>query len=164
LIHGINGFLETDFFEVFRPVFADRADEVFGEILAFIEVAADLATPADLLFLNDRFRFDVRKIIGIGEGRLLAKVLRFGHFANEEGMGPAIDALKDSARDETIRGGFDVVKAIGGPSEFVFEARHLVAITSRSKAETLDRAEGSLFGENRDIEDSGLRDEIVRVV
>jgi hypothetical protein len=45
-------------------MFTKRADEVFGKIGPFVDVAANLANPPDFLFLGGRrFRFDVVEVI-----------------------------------------------------------------------------------------------------
>ena len=73
-------------------MFAQRADDIVGERVAFVYPAANFADKAFFAF-GLRFGFDVGLIIRIGHRFDLAKGASFGDFADEHAMRVEIDIL-----------------------------------------------------------------------
>ena len=101
----VNDLLD-DLLEVVFAVFADRADVIFWQLLAFIFVAADDTTPDGFalggLAYRLGFRHDMRLIVIVGGRRHIGKHFHLGDRADEEHVGSEIDNLLHADGDVGI--------------------------------------------------------------
>ena len=100
-------------------MFAEGADEVGGEFVAYVFVAADLAAVdmfacwgrSGLLWLG----FDVLLIVVIGGGGDVRQNIHIRDGGDKEGMGAQVDFLGDVAGDIGIGAGGDDGDTVGAP-------------------------------------------------
>ena len=81
----------SDSFKVLGAMLTQRADKVRGQLLPFIDIAANLAHPS--LFLGQLglgLRFDMGKVVRVGHRGHLGQNPRLGHIGHKQGMGSPI--------------------------------------------------------------------------
>ena len=142
---------------------AERADEVRGKLLAFVNVTADRADPAFLFFfLGLRLRFDVREIVRVGRGGSLIKDITVCHVRDKERVGADIDRFVNVAGNEAVAAIRDVDDPVLRAAEF--NSGHFVGVASALEAEMLEGAELRGFAEDRDIEFPCFKDHVVGII
>ena len=99
-------------------MFAQRADDVFREFVAFVDVAADFADKAFLSF-GLRFWFDVVLVVGVGHGLLVAHDTGFGDTANEHAMGSEVNILLYLEGHECVDVFVQEYKSVAGTVDFL---------------------------------------------
>ncbi len=149
--------VDGDLLEVDGGVFADGADEIVGEVLAVIDVAADFAAPDSASFTLGRSRFRLRLyvllVIGVGGRWNVVELLAFRHFPDEHEVRSEVDGLCDLCAYEGVgaccdgQGTVCYAFAVGE----VFE---LVSVSTRLEPEMFDEIEGGLLAEYGGSEDS----------
>ena len=115
-------FCLLNFFKIRSRVFAGGADEVGGEFVTFIFVAANLAAPDGFATRAGggclRFRFDVLMVVGIGCGGRIIQHIHIGDSGDKEAVGAQVDFLRDPAGDIGVGAFVDnhgtVGSALGG--------------------------------------------------
>ncbi len=142
--------------EYICALFAERADEICGELGPLVEVSAHRADPAlGLGHLRLLLGLNVGVVVGVGRGGLVRQSLGLGDIGYIEHLGTAVAAVNDFA-------GINGVCIFGEIADAVFRAQiflkpfKLIHISSALEAEVLKGIVGGRFGENRDIEGSGL--------
>ena len=99
---------------------AKRADKVFGQVFALVDIAADLAYPAFDAF-RLRLRLDVLLIIVIRHRRAVVHDAGFGHGADEKTVSTEIDIAFHFERHERVY-------ILGQVHEPVIRAEHVYAV------------------------------------
>ena len=136
---------------------AQGAEIVFGNLIAFVDIAADGADP--LLFDGGSalgLGLDVALIITVGAGEFGREDFCIDDLSNEEDVAAQVQVLGDLAGEESIGSGGQIVQA-------VFAARHMVKslelihIPAGLHAEALEQREGRGGGQGGDIELSGAQ-------
>ena len=153
-----------NFLEVAGGVLADRADEVGGQFLALVLIAADDAAPDGLALGSHAhrlgFRFDMFLIIGVGGRRHVRQRFHLHHLADEDGVGAHVHDLHHVGGDEGVGAPCDCQRAVGGPTA-VGKIRELVHLASRLEPEVLEQSEVGLFADDGGRKVPGLLDHIV---
>jgi len=100
-------------------VFAEWADEVGGEFIAFVFIAANLAAPDGFAALAGgrslRLRFDMLMVVAIGGGGGAAEYIHIRDTGDEEAVGAQVDFLSDPAGDIGVGAFVDNHGAVGSP-------------------------------------------------
>ena len=100
--------------EVLGPVLAERADISLWKLFALVNISADLADPAVLLFKCLGLRLDVFEVVRIGNRILLRDHPRLGHLSDKERVRSAVELLDHSSRNDRgrmLRKLYDAVRA-----------------------------------------------------
>ena len=84
--------LSFDRLKIHSAMLAQRADDILGELVALVDVAANLADKAFLAF-GLGLRLDVLLIVVVGHGLPVADDAGFGHAADEHAVGTQIHIL-----------------------------------------------------------------------
>ena len=157
-------------FEVAGGVLAPGADEVGGEGVAFVDVAADVANPALLAFLCRRdacapsgFRLDVLLVIVIGDAGAVGEDLGLHHAGDEQGVGAQVDALGDNATNHAVDEFGQVEQAVVG-AQLLLAFGEFVDIPAALETEVLERLHGGLLAERTEIELQRPQHHVVREV
>ena len=133
-------------------MFAPWADEIVGDLVAFIHIAASLAYPAGGSGGaggggHSGLGLDMLVVVGIGERRVVAQHHSLANLGNKESVGAQVDSLVHLATDIGIGVVGDVEEAIGG-THFHFALLKLVDIASTLEAKMLYHLHGGVFGEH----------------
>ena len=102
-------FLSSDFaktsqrHEVRGGVLAGRADEVWRERFALVDVAADCADEALFLFLRGGLWLDVLLVEAVGDGRNIRENFAVGNVRDEERVSSEVNGGDDARTDECVR-------------------------------------------------------------
>lgn len=133
-------------FKVLCPVLAQRADEIRRERFAFVNIAADFAHKALLLFGSRlRLGLDVGEIVSVRYGRLCRKHMRLGYVRNEQRVRAAIHRGDHLAGDHGVR-------MLGKVCNAVFRARlaagKLIRRAPALKTVLFEQAERCAFREH----------------
>ena len=80
---------------------AQRADEVLGQGVAFVDISADFAHIA-FFALGLGLRLDVLLIVGVGSGLLVRYDTCLGDFADEHSVGVKVHVLLHLERKEGV--------------------------------------------------------------
>ena len=100
-------------------MFAERADEVGREFVAFVFIAANLAAPDGFAALAGgrslRLRFDMLMVVAIGGGGGAAEHIHIRDTGDEEAVGAQVDFLSDPAGDIGVGAFVDNHGAVGSP-------------------------------------------------
>ncbi len=150
-------------FEIFCAMLAQRADEIRGKNLAFVNISADLADPTLLLIERGGLWLDVVEIVGIGHRRHIAQNLSFGHIGDENGVRAVIIALNDLCGDEGIRGFGDVIQSVFAALDRI-EVAELIDIPAALESKVLEEREGGIRRQDGYVEFSAVQDEIMRII
>ena len=147
--------------EVLRAVLAEGADEVLGELVALVDVTADLADVA-LLAVRFGLGLNVCVVIDVGHGLLIREDSRLAYRADEHSVCVKVNVLLDLERHK----GIDIS---GKHNETVIRAqgsaiRELINVSSADKSERLEYAEGSLNRQTVDVHLAAHLDNVVRIV
>lgn len=157
--------------EVAGGVFAPWADEVGGELVAFINVAADFAYPflpivgwLDIRIIGcPEIGFDVLLVVGVGDAGAVAKHTGFEGHGDEHGVGAEVDALGDHAADDAVDVLWQIEQAVVG-TQLLLAVGELVDVTSALEAEMLERLHGGFLRERAEVEFQCLDYHVVRQV
>ena len=140
---------------------AEGADEILGERIAFIDVAADLAD-VSLFALGFGLRLHVVLIIGVGHGLLVGKHSRFRYGADEHTVRVEIDVLFNLEGHERVDiSGEEYETVVGTERRAILE---LIGVSAADEAERFKYLEGRFRGQAVDVHDPGLLDYVVRIV
>ena len=147
--------------EVGSAVLAERADEVVGQDLALVDVAADLADPA-LLEVGLGLGLDVGLVVVVGHGLLGGQDPGLGNGADEHAVSVQVHVLLHLEAHK----GVDVLvqedDAVVGAE--VFALGELVHVPAGLEAKVLEGGEGDLHGQAVDVHHAGLLRQLVGVV
>ena len=152
-------------------MFAPWADEVGGEFVAFVDVAADLADPflpivgwLDIWIIGcPEIGFDVLLVVGVGDAGAVAQHLGLHGHGDEHGVGAEVDALGDHAADDAVDELWQIEQAILC-AELCLAIGELVNRPAALEAEMLERLHGGLLGEGTQIELQRLENHVMRQV
>ena len=147
--------------EVYGTVFAQWADDVFREFVAFINVAADFADKAFLSF-GLWFWFDIVLVVGVGHGLLVAHDAGFGDAADEHAVGSEVNVLLYFERHECVDIFIQEYKPVAGTVDFL--TGKFICASARLETESFKNRERCFYGQTVDIQDTSLLDHMVRVV
>lgn len=137
------------------------ADIVWGQLLALIDKATDLADPALLLCqLRRGLGLDMVEVVGIGHRRRPVQDFGLGHIGNEQGMGTPILGTDHGAGDVGVGKGSQIHCTVFRPFG-EGPAVKLVGIPSGLEAEMLEQLEGHILRQDTDAEYAVLQEHIV---
>ena len=145
---------------------APGADEVGGEFVAFIDVAADFADPFLLAACGGSgggLGLDVLLVVGVGDARAVAQHTGLHRHGDEHGVSAEVDALGDHAADDAIDEFRQVAQAILG-AELCLTFGKLVDCLAALEAEVLEGLHGSFLAERAEVELQRAEYHIVRKV
>ena len=135
---------------------APGADEVGGELVAFVDVAADFADPF-LLAASRRlggscgFGLNMLLVVGIGDAGAVAEHSGLHRHGDEHRVGAEVDTLGDDARNH----GVDIlgqVKQTVLRAELCLALGELVDRLAALEAEVLERFHRGLFAQRAEVE------------
>lgn len=152
--------------EVAGGVFAPWADEVGGELVAFVDVSTDFAYPfllAALSLCGCGFWLDVLLVVGVCDAGAVAKHTGFYGHGDEHGVGAEVDALGDHAADDAVDVLWQIEQAVVG-TQLLHAVGELVDVTSALEAEMLERLHGGFLRERAEVEFQCLDYHVVRQV
>ena len=145
---------------------APGADEVGGEFVAFVDVAADLADPLLLAGgggSGGGLGLDVLLVVGVGDAGTVGEYFGFHHAGDEHGVGAEVDALGDDAADDAV----DVLGQVEQPvlrAQLRLALGELVDLPSALEAEVLEGLHGGFLGERTEIKLQRFQHHVVREV
>ncbi len=130
---------------------AEGADEVGGELLALVLVAADGAAPNSLalggLLHRLRLRLDVLHVVAIRGGRRLVEHFRFGDGPDEEDVRTEIDDLLHLDGDVGVGAAGDGHRAVRDTAA-ILEVGELIDFATALEAEVLEELEVGRLAED----------------
>lgn len=153
-------------FEVAGGVLAPGADEVGGELVAFIDVAADLADPLLLATLggcSGGLGLDVLLVVGVGDAGAVAQHAGLHRHGDEHGVGAEVDALGDNTTNHAVDE-LGQVKQTVLCAEFCLAFGEFVHVAPALEAEVLERLHGGLLAEGAEVELQRAEYHVVRQV
>ena len=145
---------------------APGADEVGGEGVAFVDVAADFANPLLLAGgggSGGGLGLDVLLVVGVGDAGTVGEYLGFHHTGDEHRVGAKVDALGDDAT-------YHAVDELGQVAQTILRAElcltfgELVDRLSALEAEVLEGLHGGFLAERAEIELQRAEYHVVRQV
>ena len=145
---------------------APRADEVGGEFVAFVDVAADLADPFLLAACGGSgggLGLDVLLIVGVGDAGAIAQHTGLHRHGDEHGVGAEVNALGDDAADDAVDELGQVAQSVVR-AEFCLTFGELVDCLAALEAEMLEGLHGGLLAQRTEIELQRAEYHVVRQV
>ena len=150
-------------FKVRRAVFAERANEVFGERIALVNIATDLADIALLFGFGGGL--DVLEIIVISCRRSIGKRLCFGDGTDEKRVRIAVHRLFYRDGNISVRVGRHIENAVFRAAFIeVFGGREFFLRMSALHTEMLEDREGCFFRQDGNGGKPRFLDHVVRFV
>ena len=143
--------------EVAGGVLAPGADEVGGEFVALVDVAAYLADPFLLAACSGSgggLGLDVLLVVGVGDAGAVAEYTGFHRHGDEHGVGAEVDALGDDTADDAVDELGQVAQAVVG-TELCLAFGELVDRLAALEAEVLEGLHGGFFAQRAEIELQG---------
>ena len=147
-------------------MFAPGTDEVGGEFVAFIDVAAYLADPFLLAACSGSgggLGLDVLLVVGVGDAGAVAEHAGLHRHGDEHGVGAEVDALGDHTTD-------DRVDVLGQIAQAVVRAELCLALgefvdrLAALEAEVLEGLHGGLLAQRAEVELQRPQHHVVREV
>ena len=153
-------------FEVFCAVLAERADEIFRQRVAFVDVSADFADPAGFLFFDLWLwlRFDVFEVVCVGYGRILVEDCTFRDFSHKESVSAVVVGFDNLCGKESVGAFSYISKAVGTACVISFVTVELVHIPAALETKALENVEGCFLGKDGHVEEACGHNHIVSVV
>ncbi len=145
---------------------APGADEVGGEFVAFVDVAADLADPFLLAACGGSgggLGLDVLLVVGVGDAGAVAEHSGLHRHGDEHGVGAEVDALGDDTANDAVDELGQIAQAILR-AELCLTFGELVDCLAALEAEMLERLHGGLLAERAEIELQRTQYHVVRQV
>lgn len=145
---------------------APGADVVGGELVAFVDVAADLADPFFLSTLGLRcfgFGFDMLLVVSVGDAGTVGEHLGFHHTGDEQGVGAEVDALGDNTTNHAVDE-LGQVKQTVLCAEFCLAFNELVDRLAALEAEVLEGLHGGFLAQRAEVELQRAEYHVVRQV
>ena len=145
---------------------APGADEVGGELVAFIDVATDFAYPLLLAACGGSsggLGLDVLLVVGVGDRRAVAEHTGLQRHGDEHGVAAKVDALGDHAADHRIDELRQVQQAVLR-AQLLLAAGEFVDIAAALEAEVLEGLHGGLLAEGAEVEFQCAQHHVVRQV
>ena len=163
-----DAFLSHQFFKIGGGVLAGGADEVCGEFIPDVFIAADGAAPDGLALLGFflfRLRLDVALVIGIGGRGGVGEDVHICDFRDEQDMGSQVDSLFHLGGDPGV-GAFGDGQGTVCQALYLSEGFELIHadILAALEAEALEKGEGGLLGDDRGGENAGVQDHAAGIV
>ena len=152
--------------EVAGGVFAPGADEVGGQRIAFIDVAADFADPLLLATCGGSgggLGLDMLLVVGIGDAGAVAEHASLHRHGDEHGVGAQVDAFGDDTADDAVDELGQVTQAVVG-SEFCLTFGKLVDRLAALEAEVLEGLHCGLLAERAEVELQRAEYHVVRQI
>ena len=152
--------------EVAGGVFAPGADEVGGEFVAFVDVAANFADPFLLAACSGSgggLGLDVLLIVGVGDAGAVAQHTGLHRHGDEHGVGAEVDALGDDTADDAVDELGQIAQAVVG-TQLLLALGELVDYLAALEAEVLEGLHGGLLGERTQVEFQRFQYHVVREV
>lgn len=145
---------------------APGADEVGGEFVAFVDVAADLAYPLLLATCGGSgggLGLDVLLVVGIGDAGAVAQHTGLHRHCDEHGVGAEVDALGDDTANDAVDELGQIAQAILR-AEICLAFGELVDRLATLEAEVLEGFHGGLLTEGAEVELQRAEYHVVRQV
>ena len=145
---------------------APGTNEVGGEGVAFIDVAANFADPFLLAACGGSsggLGLDMLLVVSVGDAGTVGEHLGFHHTGDEQGVGAEVDTLGDDARNH----GVDIlgqVKQTVLCAEFCLAFGEFVHVAPALEAEVLEGFHGGLLTEGAEVELQRAEYHVVRQV
>ena len=152
--------------EVAGGVLAPGADEVGGEFVALVDVAADFADPLLLATCGGcggGLGLDVLLVVGVGDAGAVAQHAGLHRHGDEHGVGAEVDALGDDTADDAVDVLGQVAQAVVG-AELCLAFGELVDCLAALEAEVLEGLHGGLLAEGAEVELQRAQYHVVRQV
>ena len=142
-------------------MFAERADEVIRKYISFIDISADLADKAFLSFCV-RFRLYVVLIICVSHCLFIIHYAGLCHGTDKHAVCVQVNILLNLKRDGSI----DVFRQDDQAVVRAYrrDALKFVHCTSALESESLEYAERRVYRQTVHVKNTGLLDNVVRVV
>ena len=148
--------------KVLLAVVAEGADEVVGDGLPLIDVAADRADP--LLFLRTLgLGLDAALIVAVAAGSHLRQPHRVGQFTDKQDMAAQVEVLRHLGGEVHVGLLGQVVQAVFAAGD-VGKSVKLVHIPTGLHAKTLEQRELCVGGDGGNIEHAGVQDHVAGLV
>ena len=115
-----------------------------GRVSPSVNIAADLADIA-MLFLFDlwsRLRFDVLKVVAVGNRRCVAQDCRFRDLRDKERMRAVIVGVDDLGGEERVGAECLISESVLAPADMLHKSVNLSVSLPLAKPETLEGIEG----------------------
>ena len=142
---------------------AQGADEVRGQLVALVEIAADAAHEAAAGFglggLGLGLGLDVGEIVGVGHGRRVGELAGLGDQRDVEHVGAAVDGLLHLARNQGVGGAVNVAQAVF--ARRVGPAGEFVHVAAALEAEVTEQVHRGRLGQDADVKDACALDHLV---
>ena len=152
--------------EVAGGVLAPGADEVGGEFVALVDVAADFADPLLLATYGGSGGgrgLEVLRVVGIGCAGAVAQHTGLHRHCDEHGVGAEVDALGDDTADDAVDELGQIAQAILR-AEICLAFGELVDRLATLEAEMLEGLHGSFLAERAEVELQRAQYHVVRQV
>ena len=145
---------------------AERADEVFRQRVAFVDVSADFTDPAGFLFFDLWLwlRFDVFEVVCVGYGRILVEDCTFRDFSHKESVSAVVVGFDNLCGKESVGAFGHIGKAVGAACVISFVTVELVHILAALETKALENIEGCFLGKDGHVEEACGHNHIVSVV
>ena len=140
---------------------AQRADEVFRNRIALVDVSADVADPSLDFFL--RSGLDVVLVVAVRHGLDVVQDRALGDLADEQPVGIHVDGLQDLQGHVGVRVSVEIGEAVAGLA-IVIKVCKLIYISSALESKVLENLERSFLVQDADVHLSGILDHAGRVV
>jgi len=148
-------------FKVCNAVLAQRTNEVLGQILALINISANLAYPA-FFAVGLGLGFNVVLIVGIGHCFLVGYNARLCYAANKHAVGVKVNVVLNLERHKAVDVlGQENKPVVGAQGSAVGK---LVNVSAALEAEVLKYLERSLNRQTVNVHNACAIDNMVRIV